>query len=285
MDDLEILLRGGDGVLVGGGDRVRARRLQRLAQRGLLVPVAPGIYLPNGRETDVLLRIVAASHWAPNGIITGAAAARLTFWPEVTVDVITLTGPVARTGVPGFRLRREQLPRTLVGAAPAPFQLLTTTVPALTAIDLGADGIDRALLRGAASLSDMHRALELTPNRPGNVARRTLLHDSRDEPWSAAERLSHAILRSSGITGWRSNAPVRCPAARYYVDIAWPRLKLAIEIDGYAYHSDRAQFERDRRKWSDLTAEGWRIIHLTWTQLTDDAEWVVRTVRATMSQI
>lgn len=279
------LVRDGDGVLSAGGDRALARRLQRLAQRGTLVSVAPGIYLPSGREHDTLLRIAAAARWAPSGILTGAAAARLTFWPEVAVEVVTLVGPVARGEFPGLSLRREQLPSALVMAAPAPFETITVTVPALTALDLGAAGIDRALLRRAASLAEMHRALELTPNRPGNVERRELLRDSRDEPWSAAERLGHAVLRSNGITGWRANLPISCPDALYYVDVAWRRFKLAIEIDGYAYHSDRDQFERDRRKWSDLTAQGWRIVHLTWHQLNEDQDWVVRTVRGAMSQI
>ncbi len=232
-----------------------------------------------------MLRIKAAAQWAPGGVVSGAAAARLSFWPEIKIGTVAMIGPVARSAVPGMSLRRERIPAELVAPAPAPFTSIPITVPALTALDLGADGIDRVLLTRAATLAELHRALDLTPNRPGNVARRRLLFDSRDEPWSAAERLGHAVLRSGGITGWRTNVEVRCPGAVYFIDVAWRRLKLAIEIDGYAYHSDRDQFEKDRRKWSDLTAQGWRIIHLTWDQLTWDAAWVVRTVRRTMSQI
>jgi hypothetical protein len=32
-------------------------------------------------------------------------------------------------------------------------------------------------------------------------------------------------------------------------------------------HGGRAAFERDRRRWADLTAEGWRIIPVTWREL------------------
>lgn len=77
MTDLGDLVRDGDGVLSAGGDRALARRLQRLARRGVVVSVAPGIYLPSGRAHDPLLRIAAAARWAPSGIVTGAAAARL----------------------------------------------------------------------------------------------------------------------------------------------------------------------------------------------------------------
>lgn len=285
METLETMIRDHGGVLTARGDRTLARRLERLAERGALCSVAPGIYLPADRRHDLELRIAAAACWAPTGVLTGTAAARLTFWPDVTVRTITLSGPIGRRAVPGLVLHREHIPAVLRTAAPVPFQDLTVTVPAVTALDLGGEGIDRALLAGAATLEEMHEALRLTPNRTGNLERRRLLHDSRDEPWSAAERLGHAVFRSGGITGWRSNLEVRCGSALYYVDVGWRHLKLAAEIDGYAYHSDREQFERDRRKWSDLTARGWRIIHLTWNQLHHDPAWVLDTVRRALSQI
>ena len=54
----------------------------------------------------------------------------------------------------------------------------------------------------------LHRAMELTAARAGNQTRRQLLLDSRDEPWSEAERLFHRLLREAGITGWKANQPV-----------------------------------------------------------------------------
>ena len=52
-------------------------------------------------------------------------------------------------------------------------------VPALTVLDLiptlGGKPIDEALRRRAATLEQMWRALELTPDRRGNTLRRALL--------------------------------------------------------------------------------------------------------------
>ena len=48
-------------------------------------------------------------------------------------------------------------------------------------------------------------------------------------------------------------------------------------------HSRPEQFHRDRRKWSDLTAAGWRILHFTWHQLRHEQDWVVDTIRATLA--
>src|SRR5829696_2855094 len=111
------------------------------------------------------------------------------------------------------------------------------------------------------TLEGMYQALRLTPNRIGNQQRLKLLIDSRNEPWSAADRLAHRILRGAGLTGWRTNFPVILQGRIYYIDIAFPHLKLAIEIDGRLHEDDEDLFESDRwrqngarREWLAGTA-------------------------------
>jgi very-short-patch-repair endonuclease len=48
----------------------------------------------------------------------------------------------------------------------------------------------------------------------------------------------------------------------------WREQRLVVEVDGYAFHSSRRSFERDRRKDQELTAAGYRVIRVTWRQLT-----------------
>jgi very-short-patch-repair endonuclease len=48
-----------------------------------------------------------------------------------------------------------------------------------------------------------------------------------------------------------------------------------VEVDGYAYHGSRAAFERDRRRDADLTAAGYRVVRITWRQLTSEPHAVV----------
>jgi hypothetical protein len=132
--------------------------------------------------------------------------------------------------------------------------------PPLTAIDLAtfecADAIDMALRTRAATLEGMYQALRLTPNRIGNQQRLKLLIDSRNEPWSAAERLAHRILRGAGLTSWRTNFLVILEGRIYYIDIAFPHLKLAIEIDGRLHEDDEDLFESDRWRQNALVANG-----------------------------
>ncbi|GAA3609388.1 hypothetical protein GCM10022236_08800 [Microlunatus ginsengisoli] len=213
-------------------------------------------------------------------MLTGRAAARLSFWPDIPVSQITLSVPAKRQAAPGIALARERIPAELIfWRGP-----LCLTAPALTALDLvpdvGGEGIDRALLSGRVTLADMHRALELTPRRRGNGVRRMLLHDSWSEPWSEAERRLHALLRVAGIGGWRANVEVWVGGLRFSIDVEFDGLMLGIEVDGYSVHGPGqwAQYQRDRRKWSLLTSAGWRLLHFTWHQLSDEPDWVVATI-------
>ena len=52
------------------------------------------------------------------------------------------------------------------------------------------------------------------------------------------------------------------------VDFSWPRLRLAVELDGWAFHRTRAAFERDRRRDTVLAAAGVRVLRFTHHQLT-----------------
>jgi hypothetical protein len=67
----------------------------------------------------------------------------------------------------------------------------------------------------------MYEALRLTPHRAGNGERLRLLIDSRNEPWSAAERLSHRLLRAAGIKDWQANMPVYLHNRIFCIDIAF----------------------------------------------------------------
>ena len=53
------------------------------------------------------------------------------------------------------------------------------------------------------------------------------------------------------------------------VDFYWPAAALVLEVDGHAFHGNRAAFERDRRRDQVLVAAGLRVIRVTWRQLTE----------------
>jgi very-short-patch-repair endonuclease len=56
-------------------------------------------------------------------------------------------------------------------------------------------------------------------------------------------------------------------------------MRLAIEIDGWAYHSDVDRFQRDRRRQNVLVALGWTVLRFTWADLTQRPGYVTAAIR------
>jgi hypothetical protein len=102
------------------------------------------------------------------------------------------------------------------------------------------------VLPGVYAAPAIAESWRLTPHRAGNRERLKLLIDSRGEPWSAAERLGHRLLRTARIKGWQPNLPVLIDGQVFYIDIAFKQQKLAIEIDGRLHETDEDLFESDR---------------------------------------
>lgn len=57
-----------------------------------------------------------------------------------------------------------------------------------------------------------------------------------------------------------------------------------VEVDGYAFHGDRAAFERDRRRDQLLTAHGLRVIRVTWRQLQSEPLAVIARIAQALAR-
>jgi very-short-patch-repair endonuclease len=275
QSEVDLLVRRGGGLISRRDHPALASTMAWLLRQGKLVPVLPGIYAPPDcvHSVEVLMRAVSLRH--PDAVVFGAAAAKASFWPEAPVRTIEVAASTRLASRPGYSFSRRRIPAELVIERAG----LRYTAPALTAIDLAtfecADAIDIALRTRAATLGGMYEALRLTSNRTGNQERLRLLIDSRNEPWSAAERLAHRILRGARITGWKPNFPLFLEGCLYYIDIAFPHLKLAIEVDGRLHEEDEDLFESDRWRQNALVADGWRVLRFTWRMLNEHPEVVV----------
>jgi very-short-patch-repair endonuclease len=258
--------------------------INRRVRNGRLVRVLPGVYSPPAAATELRQRVAAVPLWDLDAIITHEAAAALTFWPDIRVPVIRCAVKHAKAPQRGYTFVREHIPPELVWRH-GPVLL---TNPTLTALDLAADtdggSIDRALLRRKTTLHLMREALVLTGRRRGNPDRRKLLLDSRDNPWSTAERRCHRLFREAGITGWKGNQPVMLEQQEFFVDIMFRRLRLVVEIDGREFHIGVEVFESDRRRQNLLVLHGWRVLRITWAMITDEPDQVVAMVREAMAQ-
>jgi very-short-patch-repair endonuclease len=133
---------------------------------------------------------------------------------------------------------------------------------------------DRAHSQGWISARDVQK--RLSEQRQGNQQLRKVWHVVADGGESEAERMFIALLRHEGITGWQAGYRVMVNGRLVAkVDVAFPAVGLAIEIDGFAYHSNTERFQRDRTRQNALIALGWKVIRFTWTDLTESPEYIL----------
>lgn len=253
-----------------------ANRIEYAVATGRLATVLRGAYAEPTFASSAEARVAAATALFPNATFVRETAAHLTWWPELRLETVQVAGPRPIRSK-GFRFERRTIDAELRTWDGARF----VTCPALTVLDLtdslGGAAIDEALRRRATSLPELWNALALTRDRPGNGERARLLRESRDLPWSELERRAHVLLRSVHAKGWVTNHEVVAGGRRYYLDAAFPHVKLDLEFDGWAYHRSHESFIADRARDVDLTLAGWTVLRFTASTL-DTLPGVLRSV-------
>jgi very-short-patch-repair endonuclease len=191
--------------------------------------------------------------------------------PEGEVHV---TGPDRRHRL-GVRLHRSPVhPADVVRRQGVP-----VTRPARTLLDFAAiaapllleRAVEDALRRRLVSRPELEA--QLVNGRPGSGPLRRLL--AREEgpalTRSEAERRLLALVRAAGLPAPEHNVLVK----GIEVDLLWREQRLVVEVDGFAYHSGRAAFERDRVRDARLVAIGIRVMRVTWRQIVHEPVSVV----------
>jgi very-short-patch-repair endonuclease len=160
-----------------------------------------------------------------------------------------------------------------------------TLLDLASVVSLGplARALDTVLHRGVA-IDTISRRLEATAvqGRTGTTNLRMLIEERINERSPVESPLEEdflALVRERNM---------REPVAQYPVyvdghlvarlDFAYPELKIGIELDGYAFHSDRLSFERDRRRLTELVNEGWHMLVFTKQQIRDHPAWIEQAV-------
>jgi very-short-patch-repair endonuclease len=142
----------------------------------------------------------------------------------------------------------------------------------------GAKLMDNALQRHT-DLNELWRAHLRNKGRTGAPRSRMLLQVAGGGARSQAERLLHQLLRDAGITGWKANYRV----GGYRVDVGFPGAKLALEIDGFAFHSGVHEFQVDRARQNAIVLLGWQVLRFTWLDLTEYPARVEAVIRSAIS--
>jgi very-short-patch-repair endonuclease len=141
--------------------------------------------------------------------------------------------------------------------------------------------LDRALLRGLLTVEDLASYAEQFAGRRGVRRLRRHLERVATGARSHAERRLHELLTGEGLDGWVANVRVfdDSEGLRAVLDVAFAEAKVAVEIDGLAFHVDPEHFQRDRSRQNWLVNNGWAILRFTWDDLTRRPGMVIATIR------
>ena len=80
------------------------------------------------------------------------------------------------------------------------------------------------------------------------------------------------VLSGPGLPRFVQQHPVVLPFGTVHLDAAVPELRLAIELDGAAFHGSAVDRERDTRRDVALAALGWVVLRFSYRRLTTDPE-------------
>ncbi len=232
-----------------------------------------------------------AATLATGGVLSHVSAAELWTLPVAReYGIVHVTTPARHhPAVAGVRVHR----RPLAASEQLRLEQLPVTSRTRTLIDcLGSlpmpaalGLLDGALRRGWISVPGLREQVHCAKYRYGVRQLARILEEATTGSWSEAERRLHRLLIDAGIEGWTANAPVHLGDGRTaYVDVWFFAQRLAIEVDGRAWHESAGQFQRDRARQNGLVLCGCTVLRFTWADLTGQPERVLEAIRRALSR-
>lgn len=163
---------------------------------------------------------------------------------------------------------------------------IPVTDPSCTILDLAAvangyeleRALDSALRKNLTHLELLRERLEERARRGRNGIRamRRLLdvRDPHASPYASGLEVRFArFVRAHGLPKPVPQYVVRDERGRFIArpDFAYVEERVAIELQGYAHHHDRPQWEKDQARFSDLSVVDWLMVPVTDRQLSHEA--------------
>jgi very-short-patch-repair endonuclease len=255
---------------------VASTTITRAQHAAALERLYPGVYRLAGAPATWRQSLLAAClAMGDRAVISHAPAGALFQLPGLPPRGVEVSVPRGRRRIRGITFHRpmslEKVDVTAIDAIPV-------TTPARTLIDLATcvdrdrleEALDDALRRRLVSLPKLRwRIKELG-------ARKLLTKLVEERAHGVTEsNLEIRVLRAIRAAGLPKPV-IQHRIGRYRVDLAYPEDRVAVECDGYQFHSGRRAFDADRERRNVLTAMKWTVLHATWT----DVEQLVETLAA-----
>ncbi len=265
---------------------------RRICHEGFDRPFPGVAVLPGMPASGVTAAFAAALSVGPEAVVTGRSAlAHCSLLSAADLSPLLVLDHGIRRVVPdGVRLRRS---RTLEEGDWTYSGEVRVASPGRAIMDgaavLGRDSLRRLLIDGRQrdllSVQEVVDRIAATPQLPG--ARRLLLA-CEDVLGSGAD--SPLVTEVEGWLhreGLRFDVPprtVRTPSRVLHPDITLAGLPVALEVDGFGYHSQRAALDLDQRKHNAYLLAGWIVLRVGWDRLRSDASGFLAELRAAVAQ-
>ncbi len=224
-----------------------------------------------GGADAVIARTAAGALWGLDGV----AAAKPELWVPKTSSARAELVVVHRGDVALDDRRR-------IGP-------ITLTSPARTIVDLAAvlededltAVVEDAIHRGLTTQMSILRCLDRLggQGRRGTTRLRKVLED-RGAQRPAMSRLEVKIwrtLRAKGLTPIRQH-PLQIGGTTYYLDFAFPQWRVSVEGFGDKFHRSPRKRKHELQRLADLASVHWRVLPVTWDDITDRPDEVVRKI-------
>lgn len=254
---------------------------------GRLVRIHKGVYLVGVVPPPYAHEMAACLACGPRAVLSHRSAAVL--WQILrgrprpsALEVTVPKGYCRRPGLEVYRigtLRPDEVTR---------LEGIPITTAARTLYDLAGSLKGRSLERavaeaialGLTTAAGVRAMAERQQGRRGVGHLRAVLDlgDPRRTRSEAEERFLGLIRRSD----------IPCPAVNtrigdYEIDFFWPAERLAVEVDGFTFHTSPRAFEKDRRRDAELATLGVRVVRVTWRQVTEEPRAVISRLKGALS--
>lgn len=142
---------------------------------------------------------------------------------------------------------------------------------------------DSALRLRLCTFAELVTAVAALLPARGRPACRAVLERVDLVSGSVLESLCRVVLEDGGLRPFETQHVVRVGGRTVgRVDFAWPEQRLVVEVDGFAFHADRARYRADRRRTNALVLAGWRVLRFSWEDVVSRPDVVVTQVRAAL---
>lgn len=266
--ELDILLVGQGGVATAAQlvALLGRAKFERRVARGEFVPVWFGVY--SCSDPDTMTRLAGldlrAGEQVAVCLVTAAAAYGFDTEDDSDLHVLNPAGHQLRKSDGLVVHRRDGAPLTVIDGRLA-------TEPNWTAIEFARSlrrpralaVLDKALRSGHCDPRRLRSAAARQSGRPGIVTVRELipLADGRSD--SAMESEARLGMLDGGLPPPELQFKIIDRNFQAWrVDFAWPQYRVAVEYDGFDFHSSPEALRRERRKRAALQEVGWTVLSI-----------------------